>query len=974
MPQPLRIPAPRRLHAPVVALTAGIALLISACGGGGDPPTGTNGGNNNGGGNNGGGGGGGNTNVIGPPVSITLESGDAQSAEPGITLATPIAIIVRDSASKAVPSASVTIAVDSGGGTLTATTTTTGTDGRATLPTWTLGASEGPQVLRITSGAASTKARATSRIAAVSLPAQTAPAAGGTITIAQPNSVLNGLSIVVPSGGYTAAQSVAISYASSSAIVPPSGGTVASPLISVSGLENLSTRFMTITIPAKIPAGQTPVVMIKDPSSSATSTLRIISWNATSVTAAFRSLNGQNVADIKSSAPPLAETSMLTRISNSFSAVRSLFTPSLRQNGPAQVYTVTIPDTEIFKNRASSFTIADDAWNFAAIPTTLDAFTQRGMAATALNFFMNIKPLSGSLRSRRYFGPSISFHIPYGNRRSMRLVSMASQSNAVFGFGQVAPQQLTTDADWRSIAATMLLAGDNPVPVWVVTPDLSSVRVVLVYAISETNGTMFAYDPLEPAGTVAGLAFDKTTHVFLSYIPSTGAPAQTNVRLIPQSAYSFFDKTVISSLTLSVATPGFGDDKFRNAIVRSAFDSVTKVGDTTFVLDTLSMWSHCGTGCVAKGEPATFGPNPLPPNGEVLPMWFWANQTLNGPLVSITGNNVTDRRGGVRLNSTAFPEVFAGVFIQTGTCGTVEQYVCWVDAVSSAPIARIGAFIREVPDTIQPGVPTKVVDSVYLAPADAESEWDFGDGTPRQNVGTARSTTHTWNTPGDYSLKVRVYHKRSKQLIGIDSMKIKVDGCAPTFVDPRDNTTYKQTCIDKRVWMAENLRFADQSSVCYNGLATNCLTYGRLYLWKALLKGAAFSNTIPSGVQGVCMAGWHVPSMAEWDVVIAKYGGRTGAGYAFMSPNLWTNAGAGLGTNASGLNVLPSGFYRGVDGAYLLQGSLTYLASSSNTFYQSPAANMEVISLTGFNSFNRLGVAFNDDHVSVRCVRDLPLN
>ena len=40
--------------------------------------------------------------------------------------------------------------------------------------------------------------------------------------------------------------------------------------------------------------------------------------------------------------------------------------------------------------------------------------------------------------------------------------------------------------------------------------------------------------------------------------------------------------------------------------------------------------------------------------------------------------------------------------------------------------------------------------------------------------------------------------------------------------------------------------------------------YGYLYNWAAAMHGGTSSSANPSGVQGVCPDGWHVPSYAEW--------------------------------------------------------------------------------------------------------------
>ena len=44
----------------------------------------------------------------------------------------------------------------------------------------------------------------------------------------------------------------------------------------------------------------------------------------------------------------------------------------------------------------------------------------------------------------------------------------------------------------------------------------------------------------------------------------------------------------------------------------------------------------------------------------------------------------------------------------------------------------------------------------------------------------------------------------------------------------------------------------------------NVARYGYLYNWPAVMHGESSSSTNPSGVQGICPNGWHVPSDAEW--------------------------------------------------------------------------------------------------------------
>src|SRR5690554_404167 len=120
-----------------------------------------------------------------------------------------------------------------------------------------------------------------------------------------------------------------------------------------------------------------------------------------------------------------------------------------------------------------------------------------------------------------------------------------------------------------------------------------------------------------------------------------------------------------------------------------------------------------------------------------------------------------------------------------------------------------------------------------------------------------------------------------------------------TIKDARDNQTYRIVTIGSQTWMAENLKYlpsvvgpwtGSQTTphyyvYGYNGTDVNVAkatdnyaTYGVLYNWTAAMDGEASSTTNPSGVQGVCPAGWHLPSDAEWteltDYLTSDAGGK----------------------------------------------------------------------------------------------------
>lgn len=107
-----------------------------------------------------------------------------------------------------------------------------------------------------------------------------------------------------------------------------------------------------------------------------------------------------------------------------------------------------------------------------------------------------------------------------------------------------------------------------------------------------------------------------------------------------------------------------------------------------------------------------------------------------------------------------------------------------------------------------------------------------------------------------------------------------------------DGNLYKTVVIGDQCWMRENLRtthYADgtliadgtsnSSSVAYRykGYVSEAqhqqdpsifVRCGYLYNWPAVMHGASSSNANPSGVQGICPNGWHVPSKLEMEIML----------------------------------------------------------------------------------------------------------
>ncbi len=117
---------------------------------------------------------------------------------------------------------------------------------------------------------------------------------------------------------------------------------------------------------------------------------------------------------------------------------------------------------------------------------------------------------------------------------------------------------------------------------------------------------------------------------------------------------------------------------------------------------------------------------------------------------------------------------------------------------------------------------------------------------------------------------------------GVEYVYVPVFNCGTDNVFDVDGNEYATVLIGTQCWMKENLRtkhFPDGISIpvtandtifmssCYYDYTSSSIPLakrGLLYNWPAAMYGASSSNANPSGVQGICPNGWHVPSDAEW--------------------------------------------------------------------------------------------------------------
>ncbi|MBT3383980.1 MAG: T9SS type A sorting domain-containing protein [Prolixibacteraceae bacterium] len=238
-------------------------------------------------------------------------------------------------------------------------------------------------------------------------------------------------------------------------------------------------------------------------------------------------------------------------------------------------------------------------------------------------------------------------------------------------------------------------------------------------------------------------------------------------------------------------------------------------------------------------------------------------------------------------------------------------------------------------------------------------------------------------------------------VVPTNDLNLEFENFYYTLTDYELNT-YLAVEIGNQVWMAENLKtthYPEGNSIpkvtddeawkhvrdksaeeayCFYGNDKDS-TFGVLYSWPAALGGkGVYSNSNPSGVQGVCPADWHLPSMEEWKELgefISQDGHFLKIGVALKSISGWTSEGDG--TDDYKFRALPGGQRGYVDwstGQVLYHGS--FIGKDNNgcwwtsTFMAVDAAAFIMLS---YNSNNmKMASAMSSNGYAIRCVRDLP--
>ena len=178
------------------------------------------------------------------------------------------------------------------------------------------------------------------------------------------------------------------------------------------------------------------------------------------------------------------------------------------------------------------------------------------------------------------------------------------------------------------------------------------------------------------------------------------------------------------------------------------------------------------------------------------------------------------------------------------------------------------------------------------------------------------------------------------------------------------NIIHKNVKIGDQIWMAENLNNKIEGSYCYENMESNCLKYGRLYIWDAAMQA--------------CPDGWHLPSKADFKILFTNVGGVGIAGKKLKSISGWSSCMIVDGEkkcieNGNGMDVFdfsaqPAGGM-GSKGNYGAVGNYAFYwsateDSNNNAYHMRLDYNYDGAYLIGTSK---------DLGFSIRCIKNVPM-
>jgi hypothetical protein len=691
----------------------------------------------------------------GGAATIAVAAGDGQQSLPGFAVAVNPSVIVKDAAGAPVSGTAVTFTVDSGGGSVTGGTVTTGSDGVATVGGWTLGAAEGRNVLKASVGALPpVRIAATATAAATAtFPTMSIGAGGGSIAINQPGP-LNGFSLVLPGGAFAASTDWTVSYGSNAGLPAITGVNPITPLLTISGSTgNYAKSPMMLTLPVKVPAGIVPMVVMRDPASGTMEVLVTHRVNDSVVTATTAHLNSAKLMDTVGAA--------------------SIRRASLRTGYGVQVFVTGLSTLQLAANYDTHFRPGTDDWDFESMGTmqSPDGICA-GISATAIWYWFAHRKSQGPL-----FGTyQRAKGIPESSVTGIRWASLVQSRVDAQDFGplndfifEVRSGGSGDEDMYNTLKANMMITGQPQLIVLAVAGAANAqVSDHSAIAWKTVGSTVYIADASFPGDQTTNVTFNGTR--FSSFItPDHLGEAPITYNEINTIGLSQeFDINLLASDWSEVVAKTINEDAFPGYTFHTKYGPAR---DTIWLEDTLRVWNECG-GCT----PALTSPLIPEAQGSLLalkPMLYsgatstWTPQ-LSDPQAFVPGLNFDWRPHST--NTTGFSTITA--VTQTGPDGQLTdpvtgvfspEYV-WLDW-RQLSLIKLGVSIAPVAPAQLVATPLDLTASIFTGtpPEHITYQWDFGDNTPKVSKDDDPAVTHTYTSTGTFTAKVVLLDPATKQ-------------------------------------------------------------------------------------------------------------------------------------------------------------------------------------------------------------------
>lgn len=213
-------------------------------------------------------------------------------------------------------------------------------------------------------------------------------------------------------------------------------------------------------------------------------------------------------------------------------------------------------------------------------------------------------------------------------------------------------------------------------------------------------------------------------------------------------------------------------------------------------------------------------------------------------------------------------------------------------------------------------------------------------------------------------------------LININNCALP-SNCGDTF--SYGGETYHGVPIGTQCWLNRNLNIGTFTSAfptdngiiekyCYDGVSSNCNTYGGLYMFYESTGGYNKTYEETEGLQGICPAGWHVPTATERDALEAFCG-------VVDENNYWQALRACIGPGGTtAFNAQDYGYATHPGSVYTSEGNggSTYFGLSSG--FAAGPLHQKILHFSNLNTYPMFVPDYDLDDMTnahyIRCIKD----